>query len=149
MYLSLLASSWIIVVFGLSKLVHQLLRIYHRHVNARRLGCARAPTQPNKLPFGIEHVQRTLKNEKEANLLPMDRIKWFDELEAHTFQHTVLGFTFYFTRDPTIIQTILATRFDDFALGDFRRATFKPLIGYDTGPLWYREANRTDQLSGV
>lgn len=133
MYLSHLALGWVIVALCFSKLVHRILGIYLRHVKARRLGCAKAPTQPNRLPFGIEHVRRTPKND-ESNLLPLDRIKWFDELEAHTFQHTVLGYTFYFTREPTIIRTILATRFDDFALGDFRQAAFKPLLGYDTGP---------------
>ena len=138
MYFFRLTFGWIIVAFCFSKLVHRVLGIYLRHVKARRLGCAKAPTQPNQLPFGIEHVRQTFKN-NESNLLPLNRIKWFDELEAHTFQHSVLGYTFYFTREPSIIRTILATRFDDFALGTFRQATFMPLLGYDTAPQWYQE----------
>ena len=55
--------------------------------------------------------------------------KQFDSIGALTFQTSVLGATTIVTADEKNIQAILVTQFQDFDIGQVRRANFFPLLG--------------------
>ncbi|KAI9757049.1 MAG: hypothetical protein M4579_003618 [Chaenotheca gracillima] len=96
---------------------------------AKRRGCEDVPMEPTTLPFGIDRLQAALKADREQQFPPFIQ-KRFKEIGRTTFRFAGLsGSDGYFTYDPKNIQAILATQFNDFALGSQRRNNFFPLLG--------------------
>lgn len=96
---------------------------------AKKLGCQDAPKRRHRLPYGIDMMQRLMQADREQ-LVPTLFVRRFEEDGAWTIRDSLLGgSTFYVTCEPRIVQAVLATQFQDFALGDKRRAIFGPLLG--------------------
>ncbi|KAF9890367.1 hypothetical protein FE257_006034 [Aspergillus nanangensis] len=107
--------------------------------NAKRLGCQPAHTQKNRLPLGIDQLQR-LRKADQAGLVPEEYANYFAQEGRRTFRASMLGSTFVQTIEPKNIQALLATQFKDFELGDLRRRIFFPFLGNGIftadGSLW-------------
>lgn len=98
-------------------------------IRAKSQGCKPAQKQYQELPFGIDHLIRNFK---------ADRDKRFPEMlverqtllgRNHTIEINVLGSKSYYTVDPLNVQALLATQFNDFVLGQTRNGNFSPLLG--------------------
>jgi cytochrome P450 len=76
--------------------------------------------------LGIDRVIINMRVAKEHNLLEFNKAH-FDRL-GHTFYASALGKTFFMTRDPENVKTILATKFNDFGLGN-REKSLGHLLG--------------------
>jgi hypothetical protein len=61
--------------------------------------------------------------------------------KRNTWQQDILGINSLWTVDPKNIQTILATKFQDYDLGSLRRKNFFPVLGNGIftvdGKAWY------------
>ena len=85
-------------------------------------------------------VWRLIKADK-AQVIPDEIVAIYDELKVNTWSQNMLGDSFIVTVDPKNIQAVLATQFNDFALGELRTNNFFPLLGngiFTTdGKSWY------------
>ena len=95
---------------------------------AQRLGCKPSPVQENKWPFGLDRLRNALRADLNKNF-PDFMIQRFEDIGANTWRFNILGTEGYSTADPKNIQAILATQFNDFSLGPFRRNAFMPMLG--------------------
>lgn len=95
---------------------------------ARALGCQPARWIRNRLPLGLDLVQK-FKTAFDAGCFQEEVAKIFAEQGSRTYGLNILGSNFYQTFEPKNIQALLATQFSDFALGDLRRQAFFPLLG--------------------
>ena len=73
-------------------------------------------------------VWRLIKADRDQ-VVPDEMIAIANELGVSTWEQNFLGDLSLVTTDPKNIQTILATQFNDFALGEVRRNNFFPLLG--------------------
>ncbi|KAI1493695.1 cytochrome P450 [Biscogniauxia mediterranea] len=91
-------------------------------------GCKPVPKlqQPEYI-IGIKNVIEGAKAWRTSRWLDM----WRDRFSTigTTFQISALGRTTIFTIDPENVKTILATKFEDFDVGERRARLFRPLIG--------------------
>ncbi len=101
-----------------------------RHAqNAARLGCKEPPRRAHKLPLAIDIAQRLMKADTEKRV-PDLFLDVYEELgRVATWKQYFLGTDAILTVDPKNIQAILATQFNDFAIGDGRRKNFSPMLG--------------------
>ena len=126
--IAVLGLGWLAVSYVVYTILASLVRLRRHIILAREWGTKDPPTQKNRLPFGIDQVQRALKADKDK-LFPVDTIKRTKDVGAITFKYSVLGSTNFFTADEKNVQAILATQFSDFDLGPIRRGNFMPLLG--------------------
>ncbi|KAI9845407.1 MAG: hypothetical protein M1837_004885 [Sclerophora amabilis] len=124
--LSLLFALPAYIIFLLfSRLVRRRLYL----AEAARRGCQDAPLEPSNLPFGIDRLRSSLKEDRKQ-LFPNFMADRFSEMGVSTFRFTgIAGNDGYVTYDPKNIQALLATQFHDFGLGTQRRGNFFPLLG--------------------
>ena len=99
---------------------------------ARQLGCKPAVEFPSADPLGIIPVMDIIKANEKGKLCEhiierFDKSSKKEGRTVHTMHTQFLRAPFYQTRDPKIIQAVLATQFKDFQLGDIRLGTFGPL----------------------
>lgn len=129
MHYYLLAPIWAISTFVIYKIVSTFITSRYHAREAKRLGCQPPHVRKSKLPLGIDFVKLALKADKEK-LFPEHMMDIYREQGgASTWLYGILGNPTYFTVDPKNIQAILATQFNDFSLGETRRAIFWPLLG--------------------
>jgi hypothetical protein len=113
-----------------------------RHAqNAARLGCKPPARRPSKLPLGIDFARRIMKADQERRVPDMF-LEVYEELGGlNTWVQYFLGSDTLVTVDPKNIQAILATQFNDFAIGHIRRMNFLPILGNGIftadGRAWY------------
>jgi hypothetical protein len=99
---------------------------------AKNLGCLPAPEFPSPDPLGIVPVMNIIKA-NDAGKLPEHIIERFEKSSkkegrpVHTMHTQFLRLGLFNTKDPKIVQAILATQFKDFELGPIRLGTFGPL----------------------
>jgi hypothetical protein len=99
---------------------------------AKKLGCLPAPEFPSPDPLGIIPVMNIIKA-NDAGKLPEHIIERFEMSSkkegrpVHTMHTQFLRIPLFNTKDPKIVQAILATQFKDFELGPIRLGTFGPL----------------------
>ena len=95
---------------------------------AEHLGCKPAHLLPNRLPFGLDHIQEAIRadNAQQFVSMMMDRC---GKMGTLTHEYRILGTTGFMTNDPKNIQAILATQFHDFEIGQMRIKNFQPLLG--------------------
>ncbi|WYZ33976.1 hypothetical protein EsH8_I_000252 [Colletotrichum jinshuiense] len=94
-----------------------------------------------KLPFGIDFVWRLIDTSRKGGDVLDDVIGANYEENGTTFSMPgFFGPAELFTVDPANIQAILATKFNDFDLGERRIKQFRPLLGHNIftadGPFW-------------
>lgn len=108
--------------------VSSFLARRHHAQRAAELGCRPAPFRPYKWPFGADMVWRVIKADRDQ-VVPDEVVRIAEEMGVSTFEQNLLGDLNIVTTDPKNIQALLATQFNDFALGEQRRNNFFPLLG--------------------
>lgn len=119
-----------LVKYGVVLLAVVLVYLAHRkfieYQFTKKYGCKNPPTIDTGF-LGIPMIRQALGNLKGGSVLEffMDRTR---EVDVGTYQMFVAGMKIIFTIEPENIKAMLATQFNDFALGS-RHAHFKPLLG--------------------
>jgi cytochrome P450 len=126
--LAVIGLVWASVAYIIFLFVQSFFKARHNAARARELKCELPPLQKNRLPLGIDQVQRSLKADKEL-LFPDDTIRRFEEMNANTFRYQIMGSHSLFTCDEKNIQAMLATQFPDFDIGPVRRGNMFRLFG--------------------
>ncbi len=116
----------------LYKLVTSLATSFSNARKARQLGCKPPPYFPSPDPLGIVPVFNIIKAHNKGRLPEhvMERSAKTSKQEGrlvHTMEAQFLRVPLLNTKDPKIIQALLATQFKDFELGPIRFGTFSPL----------------------
>ncbi|GME37041.1 Cytochrome P450 [Neofusicoccum parvum] len=125
---------WAAIAFVLLKIV-TLVTTRKRHATlSRELGCKPTPIAEPGDVFGISTIRQLMKASNEYRLpdFIIERMKNVSEREGRhvtTIRHVVLGEQNVFTYEPKNVQTVLATKFKDFELGERRVGNFHPLLG--------------------
>lgn len=114
-------------------IVYYALRsIFNKYKRARRakaLGCQPPPRLLYKWPFAVDVLWRILKADRNK-IVPHEFTKFYHETgDKATWLQTLPGETHIITTDPKNIQAMLATQFNDFEVGELRRAQFFALLG--------------------
>ncbi len=126
-FIALLGATLAFLIF---RIISSILDKRRAAAEARRRGCQEPPRFPQRLPFGIDILQRLLRADREQQFPPMV-IQRFQEMGATTFMDSVLSFRYViFTCEPKNVQAVLATQFHDFGLGPRRAHAFEPLLGH-------------------
>ncbi|KAL2679043.1 hypothetical protein Neosp_009799 [[Neocosmospora] mangrovei] len=119
---------WVLTPYIIYTIISSFI-ISRRHAaKARELKCEEPPFEKNRWPLGIDNLLRALAADK-AQQFPVDMIKRFEDLGAHTYRYQILGNRNIRTADPKNIQAILANKFSDFDVGPSRRGNFLPMLG--------------------
>lgn len=63
------------------------------------------------------------------------------------YPQQVFGSPMTFTIEPKNVQTLLATQFKDFGLGEWRNGNFNPLLGHGIVSNYHDQFVGTDHLS--
>lgn len=116
----------------LYKLARFLITYASNARKASQLGCKPAPEFPSPDPLGIVPVMNIIKANNVGKLPThmLDRFHTVSRKEGrpvYTMHTQFLRLPFFVTRDPKVIQALLATQFKDFELGPIRLGTFGPL----------------------
>jgi hypothetical protein len=115
---------------------YRLGKLILTHVNnnrrAQQLGCKPAPEYPSKDPLGITDIVDIIKANNKGKLCEHFVERWDivsrkEGRPVHTTWAQILRQPNIQTRDPKVIQAVLATQFKDFEFGDIRLGTFSPL----------------------
>lgn len=96
---------------------------------AKENGCLPAKTRQTPFTAGFVFWWGQIRAIKEHRLLPFIS-QSFQELNAHTRYHYMFGGDFYMTEDPDNIKAILATRSNDWSLGQERIREMASYLGY-------------------
>jgi cytochrome P450 len=126
-------TSTIAAVAGVLLLFYHLLHkvvLHYRHIQkAKELGCQPVPLEPTKWPLGIDIVLRMLEAAKQERVPDFleDRFKAMGP--RYTWKMKVLGTSNLITAEPKNVQAILATQFNDFAMGATRIQNLKQVLG--------------------
>lgn len=126
--------------FVLYRIVTSVVTSRYHARRAAELGCKPPLSRPYRYPLGVDLVWRLVKADK-AQVIPDEMVAIYNELKVNTWSQNMLGDSFIATVDPKNIQAVLATQFNDFALGELRTNNFFPLLGngiFTTdGKSWY------------
>lgn len=139
--------SYAFAVLLLLSSIYVVFLIINSFITARRharqaaeWGCKPAPHRPHRLPLGLDLVWKMIKAD-QAQVVPDYVHGVFLEMKATTFTQNLFGDISIATIDPRNVQAILATQFNDFAIGELRRNTFAPMFGNgiftSDGKSWY------------
>lgn len=119
----------LLVAYFVYRLFSSFLTSRRHARNAARLGCKLPPARPYNLPLGVDLVRRVMKADQEKRVLDMF-IDVYNELGCPgTWRQPNWTTENIVTVDPKNIQAILATQFNDFAIGKERRSNFFPMLG--------------------
>jgi hypothetical protein len=81
---------WVVTSYILYAIISNFI-ISRRHAaKARELKCEEPPFEKNRWPLGIDNLLRALAADK-AQQFPVDIIKRFEDLGAHTYRYQILG----------------------------------------------------------
>ena len=92
----------------------------------QKYGCKEPPLVPGGF-LSIKLLLDLLKTKSEGTMLEYAE-HFFSLVKSQTFKLKLATVPIIFTQDPENIKAVLATQFNDFALGT-RHAHFKPLLG--------------------
>ncbi|KAI9798807.1 MAG: hypothetical protein M1825_004980 [Sarcosagium campestre] len=125
---ALVVISFAIVAYIIYNVIDCKIRDRHYANEARRLGC-KDPIKQKSSYFGFDIVLALLRADRQL-LFPQYLVESFKRMNAWTFEYTVPGSQRTIsTCDPKIIQTMLATKFNDFSLGKRRKEAMQALLG--------------------
>lgn len=118
-------TKWYTIIFAtiLLYVIHRQITIYRF---CKKFGCKEVPAVSTGF-FGARAVYEALSSMWNGRLLEFLYGKIAGS-EYKTFKLSVAGQRILFTLDPENIKAVLATQFNDFALGS-RHAHFLPLLG--------------------
>lgn len=107
---------------------------------ARQNGCRPPLHSVSHGLFGLGMIKETLTAARENRFLEL--VRSWHRAYGQTFEATVTGRSIIFTVEPKNVQTVLATKFEDFELGDYRKMAVRPLLGHgifaSDGDMWQR-----------
>ncbi|KAK5046114.1 hypothetical protein LTR84_008571 [Exophiala bonariae] len=130
MNLYLQALSGLAVVTIIYLLLSTFLENRHHARRAMEMGCLPPHQRHQKYPFGLDLLMPIVKADQERVLPDYFMDLYLHELgQRNTWQQDILGLNSVWTVDPKNIQTILATKFQDYDLGSLRRKNFFPVLG--------------------
>ncbi|KIM98612.1 hypothetical protein OIDMADRAFT_105115 [Oidiodendron maius Zn] len=93
---------------------------------------------PGFLGLGMLKVMLTAARENRF----LECVRSYHRAYGQTFEATITGRALIFTVEPRNIQTVLADKFKDFELGDYRKKALLPLLGHgifaSDGETWQR-----------
>ena len=129
---------WAIVFFVIYRIVASHVDALRHTAVARQLGCLPAHNLKHMDPLGIRSLISVLRAVKEQRIPQyieglVDAACAREGRTLSTFYQHIKGVDTnmrYMTVDPRNIQAILATKFDDFGLGERRNKIFYPLLGW-------------------
>ncbi|KAF2121809.1 cytochrome P450 52A12 [Lophiotrema nucula] len=135
MHNSVLLGLWALGAYTIYFITSAVLNEQRHRRRERQLGCKRPALIKSWDGIGIENIQKLLKSDKECRMPQYlkERTEEVSEREGKrlsTFYQNLLGSGAIFTVDPKNIQTVLATQFKDFGLGEVRNKNFYPLLGW-------------------
>ncbi|CAI6338808.1 unnamed protein product [Periconia digitata] len=135
MHNSVLLALWGGLAFILYTVVNYVREERRHRRNAEQLGCEPAYSTVSKWdPLGLRVASTFMAEFKNFRFVPfykqrMDGI-WAKEGKIIPTMFQVVGTTpIIVTVEPKNVQAILATKFKDFGLGQFRNKLFNPLLG--------------------
>ncbi|KAI5919202.1 cytochrome P450 [Camillea tinctor] len=118
----------VVIVFLFVGIFHRLKIAWRNRCFAAANGCRPAPKlqQPENI-IGVKNIIEAAEAWQTNTWLDM----WGGRFSTigTTFQASALGRTTIFTIDPENIKTVLATKFENFELGEKRAKLLGPLIG--------------------
>ncbi|EAW21197.1 cytochrome P450 [Aspergillus fischeri NRRL 181] len=95
---------------------------------AHKHGC-RPPKHSVSLgPFGLGMIMTMLAATREHRFL--EQVRSWHRAYGTTFKATMIVRKAIFTVEPKNVQTVLALKFKDFELGEYRNRAVRPLLGY-------------------
>ncbi|KAF3394002.1 Cytochrome P450 52A13 [Penicillium rolfsii] len=109
-------------------LLWNALRFFRGWQYSRENGCKSPAHTVSHGLFGLGMVTEMLSAAKENRFLEQVR-GWHRDYGA-TFKAKMISRRVIFTVEPKNVQTVLALKFKDFELGDYRNKAFRPLLGY-------------------
>ncbi|CUM46032.1 unnamed protein product, partial [Debaryomyces fabryi] len=108
-------------------ILFRILKRINNHVLMKRFGAKPMQMEAPNSFWGIPLMFKLLKAKREGTMVDVTKER-YKELGVDTFDVNIAGTHAIVTRHPENIKAILATQFNDFALGK-RHAHFKPLLG--------------------
>lgn len=94
---------------------------------ARNNGCKLPLHTVVRGPLGIGMITEMLAAARNNRFLELVR-SWHQEFGT-TFKAKMIARTIIFTVEPKNVQTVLALKFKDFELGEYRNRALRPLLG--------------------
>lgn len=89
--------------------------------------------------LGLDHLWRLVGASSRNRFLAFFHEEHFKKY-GHTFEMNLVGHDLIITNEPRNVQAVLASQFEDFAIGPRRRAHSKQLVGIGLlnadGPVW-------------
>ncbi|WPH00524.1 Hypothetical protein R9X50_00335300 [Acrodontium crateriforme] len=125
---------WGAVAYGIFQIASRIIANRRHAEKAKEWKCQEPPHYPDCGFLGLKHL-KYMQDADKKRLFPdmmVDRQRFMSELhgrECSTFTFSVLGQKMLFTSDPKNIQAMLATKFDDFGVGESRRGNMTVSIG--------------------
>jgi cytochrome P450 len=118
----------LLVAWAAIVIVRSVYRAIQTRQTARKLGC-RPPKKLASPWFGLEEYQNLRRASREKRIFPyLESVAARGGTTGTTFELRVLGVSSISTIEPENIKALLATQFNDFALG-LRHDMFYPLLG--------------------
>lgn len=95
---------------------------------ARQNGCKPALHTVSHGLLGLGMVTEMLSAAKENRFL--EHVRSWHKRYGVTFKASMIGRRVVFTVEPKNVQTVLALKFKDFELGEYRNRAMRPLLGH-------------------
>lgn len=125
-------SSQVLLAAGGALSLFFLVSTIHTWFIRRQIKLKNSCLPPKKLPqkdpiLGSDVVRANLKAARMFGFL--DKLRSRHEQYGATFTTYTFFRTTLYTCDPKVLQTVLATQFQDFGMGPLRRNSARPLLG--------------------
>ncbi|KAK6460241.1 cytochrome P450 [Scheffersomyces coipomensis] len=123
------ATKWYVILPVFIIVYNVYLTIYQK-VMMKKLGAKEFTNLEGDGWFGFLLAKWILEKKQEGRMVDFGHERYSDihNTDVNTFKFRILGIPIVNTRDPENIKAILATQFNDFALGS-RHKHFLPLLG--------------------
>ncbi|KAF9886712.1 hypothetical protein FE257_011226 [Aspergillus nanangensis] len=139
-----LSISYIVAFALLLTFLYYLYQTLRRAQTKRQWNCQPPPVYPSDI-LGINTLQETLRADRKREFPQVGPrraaiVSAREHRPVTTFRYRQMGRNIVYTCEPRNVQTVLATKFEDFVLGETRRMAVQPLLGkgiFSTdGPSW-------------
>ncbi|KAK6454753.1 cytochrome P450 52A12 (DH-ALK2) [Scheffersomyces xylosifermentans] len=122
-------SSWHVLLGGVI-IVYLLSSWVTKKILVRRFGAEPCSNTIDDGSFGLRSCRDLIVAKNKGTLMDLVQNRFYESKHPQnpTCTFMVMGNQVIATKDPENIKAVLATQFNDFALGD-RHAQFKPLLG--------------------
>ncbi|KAB8303850.1 hypothetical protein EYC80_005221 [Monilinia laxa] len=124
--MAVLLAAWIVYSWVRNELSWMKARRF-----GREYGCEEPKSVENEWPGGVERYVRMLMSKKGVNVLDDHIFARYQQMGVGTYRmHKPFYNSIVYTSDPSNIQAILATQFNDYGLGPSRSQNMFELLGH-------------------